>query len=111
MSGVCGRFLDPRRLISRLPEGNAAAIHVSGLFRSLGDLGAVDGIDLAVQGGELFSLLGPNGAGKTTTIKLLCCLLRPTADNRRGSCGSQGGCTTARGRWGEPTGRVDRVTV
>jgi ABC-2 type transport system ATP-binding protein len=41
-------------------------------------LTAVDGIDLSVAPGELFSLLGPNGAGKTTTIKMLCCLLRPT---------------------------------
>jgi len=38
----------------------------------------VDGIDLNVEHGELFSLLGPNGAGKTTTIKMLCCLLKPT---------------------------------
>ena len=29
---------------------------------------AVDGLDLAVQEGEIFGLLGPNGAGKTTTV-------------------------------------------
>jgi ABC-2 type transport system ATP-binding protein len=29
---------------------------------------ALDGIDLAVQPGEIFGLLGPNGAGKTTTV-------------------------------------------
>lgn len=40
---------------------------------------AVDGLNLAVQQGELFALLGVNGAGKTTTIKMLCCLLAPTA--------------------------------
>jgi ABC-2 type transport system ATP-binding protein len=48
------------------------------LSRTFGDLVAVDGVDLAVEQGELFSLLGPNGAGKTTTIRMLCCLLRPT---------------------------------
>jgi ABC-2 type transport system ATP-binding protein len=32
---------------------------------------AVDGIDLAIQRGEIFGLLGPNGAGKTTTILML----------------------------------------
>jgi ABC-2 type transport system ATP-binding protein len=42
-------------------------------------MAAVDGVDLIVPEGELFSLLGPNGAGKTTTIKMLCCLLRPTS--------------------------------
>ncbi len=55
-----------------------SAIQTVGLSRSFDDLVAVDGIDLSVERGELFSLLGPNGAGKTTTIKMLCCLLRPT---------------------------------
>ena len=55
-----------------------AAIEATGLTRTYGDFVAVDGIDLTVEQGELFSLLGPNGAGKTTTIKMLCCLLRPT---------------------------------
>jgi ABC-type multidrug transport system ATPase subunit len=32
-----------------------------------------------VVSGELFALLGPNGAGKTTTIRMLSCLLRPSA--------------------------------
>jgi ABC-2 type transport system ATP-binding protein len=56
----------------------ASAIRASGLAKTFGDVVAVDGVDLAVERGELFSLLGPNGAGKTTTIKMLCCLLRPT---------------------------------
>ncbi len=55
------------------------AIETSSLSKSFGDVRAVDGIDLSVQEGELFSLLGPNGAGKTTSIKMLCCLLRPTS--------------------------------
>jgi ABC-2 type transport system ATP-binding protein len=59
-------------------EANRIAIQTSGLTRSFGDLIAVDGIDLKVERGELFSLLGPNGAGKTTAIRMLCCLLRPT---------------------------------
>lgn len=40
---------------------------------------AVDGLNLSVKQGELFSLLGVNGAGKTTTIKMLSCLTRPTS--------------------------------
>jgi len=57
---------------------DALAIDATGLSRSFGKFVAVDGIDLAVRRGELFSLLGPNGAGKTTTIRMLCCLLRPS---------------------------------
>jgi ABC-2 type transport system ATP-binding protein len=55
------------------------AIQTFSLSRKFGDLVAVDGIDLSIKEGEIFSLLGPNGAGKTTAIKMLCCLLRPSS--------------------------------
>ena len=42
-----------------------------GLRKSYGSLEAVRGIDLEVQGGEVFAFLGPNGAGKTTTVEIL----------------------------------------
>jgi ABC-2 type transport system ATP-binding protein len=47
------------------------AISVRGLRKSYGGTPAVDGIDLQVARGEVFSLLGPNGAGKTTTVEIL----------------------------------------
>lgn len=50
-----------------------------GLVREFGDLRAVDGIDLAVDEGEIFGFLGPNGAGKSTTVRMLVTLLRPTS--------------------------------
>ncbi len=40
---------------------------------------AVDGIDLAVDAGEIFGLLGPNGAGKSTTVGVLTTRVKPTA--------------------------------
>ncbi len=40
---------------------------------------AVDGIDLAVDPGEIYGFLGPNGAGKSTTVLMLTTLLPPTA--------------------------------
>jgi len=39
---------------------------------------AVDGLDLALQPGEVLGLLGPNGSGKSTTVKLILGLLYPT---------------------------------
>jgi ABC-2 type transport system ATP-binding protein len=55
------------------------AVQTFKLTKKFDDLVAVNGIDLEINKGELFSLLGPNGAGKTTTIRMLCCLLRPTS--------------------------------
>jgi ABC-2 type transport system ATP-binding protein len=50
------------------------AIDAAGLERRFGDFTAVDGVDLAVQRGEIYGFLGPNGAGKSTTTRLLCTL-------------------------------------
>ena len=55
------------------------AIKTVGLTKVYKDVTAVDGLDLTVHQGELFSLLGVNGAGKTTTIKMLCGLTSPTS--------------------------------
>jgi len=49
------------------------------LTRTFGRFTAVDSIDFAVSGGEIFGFLGANGAGKTTTIRILCGLLRPSS--------------------------------
>ena len=51
------------------------AINVTGLRKSFGDTLVLDGIDLSVPEGTVFSLLGPNGAGKTTTVEILSTLI------------------------------------
>lgn len=61
----------------------ATAIKTEALTRDYGARRAVDGLNLEVAEGELFSLLGVNGAGKTTTIRMLCCLLSPTSGDAR----------------------------
>lgn len=55
------------------------AIKTMNLTKKYKDVTAVDGLDLEIRKGELFSLLGVNGAGKTTTIKILSCLTQPTS--------------------------------
>jgi ABC-2 type transport system ATP-binding protein len=55
------------------------AVQVDDLTKTFGDFTAVDGVTFHIQRGEIFGFLGPNGAGKTTTIRMLLCLLRPTA--------------------------------
>ncbi|MEV0873920.1 ATP-binding cassette domain-containing protein [Streptomyces sp. NPDC049950] len=53
------------------------AIAANGLHKSYGDKTVLDGIDLRVPEGTVFSLLGPNGAGKTTAVKILSTLIPP----------------------------------
>jgi len=54
------------------------AIVVEDLQRSFDEVLAVQGVDLAVDEGEIYGFLGPNGAGKTTTVRMLTTLLLPT---------------------------------
>jgi ABC-2 type transport system ATP-binding protein len=55
------------------------AIETRALTKRFQAYTAVDALDLDVEAGELFALLGVNGAGKTTTIKMLSCLMQPSA--------------------------------
>ncbi|WP_158888653.1 ATP-binding cassette domain-containing protein [Amycolatopsis anabasis] len=52
-----------------------SAIAATGLRKSFGDHVVLDGLDLNVPRGTVFSLLGANGAGKTTTVKILSTLI------------------------------------
>ena len=53
-------------------------IFATDLHKTFGKVHAVDGVNLAIQPGEIYGLVGPDGAGKTTTLRLLCGALRPT---------------------------------
>ena len=44
-----------------------------------GAVTAVDGVDLAIGGGEFFTLLGPSGSGKTTCLRVIGGFSLPTA--------------------------------
>ncbi|GGK18771.1 daunorubicin resistance protein DrrA family ABC transporter ATP-binding protein [Streptomyces camponoticapitis] len=60
------------------PERRTRAISAIGLEKSYGRgdrrVKVLDGIDLTVERGTVFSLLGPNGAGKTTAVRILATL-------------------------------------
>ena len=60
-----------------------AAIVVTGLEKSFGDVRALAGVDLSAQRGTVLGLLGPNGACKTTVVRVLTTLLKPDAGTIR----------------------------
>jgi ABC-2 type transport system ATP-binding protein len=66
-----------------MTQTTTPAIEVTGLSKAYGDKVVLDGIDLSVPRGTIFSLLGPNGAGKTTTVQILSTLIRADAGEAR----------------------------
>lgn len=54
-------------------------VEARGLVKDYNSLRAVDHVDFAINEGECFGFLGPNGAGKTTVMRMLYCLVVPTA--------------------------------
>jgi ABC-2 type transport system ATP-binding protein len=61
----------------------SSAIAASGLRKAYKDKVVLDGIDLDVGAGTVFSLLGPNGAGKTTTVNVLTTLMKADGGTAR----------------------------
>lgn len=47
-------------------------IKIENLFKSFGNVKAVQDLSFKIKRGELFAFLGVNGAGKSTTINIIC---------------------------------------
>ena len=61
----------------------SALLEIRGLTKRFGGLVATNGLDLAVEQGELHALIGPNGAGKTTAIAQFAGEIFPDAGSIR----------------------------
>ena len=56
-----------------------ALLEVQGLVKYYGRRKVVDGVNFAVDAGEVVGLLGSNGAGKTTSFRMTCGMIEPDA--------------------------------
>jgi ABC-type branched-subunit amino acid transport system ATPase component len=58
-------------------------LEAAGVVMRFKGLTAVDGVDIALEQGEIVGLIGPNGSGKTTLLNVVSGVLRPTAGRFR----------------------------
>src|SRR6204780_1463183 len=96
LSGVRERLLDggplPRDALHAFPTGfienaflgrsrkePAPMIEVTALTKRYGSLTVLDGVDFAVQAGEIAAVVGPSGAGKSTLARCINLLEKPTS--------------------------------
>jgi len=57
----------------------ALRLEMAGISKRFGATVALDGVDLAVQPGQIHALVGENGAGKSTLMKILSGAITPDA--------------------------------
>ena len=54
-------------------------LRLSGIAHRYGDLSVLEGIDLAIESGQIVCVIGPSGCGKSTLLRLIGGLERPSA--------------------------------
>lgn len=62
-----------------MTANDKALLSADGIEMKYAGAHALRGVDIAIKPGRIIGLLGPNASGKTTLMKVLACLLTPTA--------------------------------
>ena len=88
------------------------AVSLENVYKSFGEVRAVDNLSVQVPAGSIYGFLGPNGAGKTTTLRMIMNIIRP--DSGSISIFGDGSIEQAKGRIGympEERGLYRKMTV
>ncbi|MDH4290010.1 MAG: ABC transporter ATP-binding protein [Aquincola sp.] len=66
-----------------MTAGTAPLIRLAGVRKLYGhgetEVRALDGVDLAIDGGDFVAIMGPSGSGKSTAMNIIGCLDTPTS--------------------------------
>ena len=62
-------------------NSQAAHVYLKDIYKYFGDVKAVNGINLKIESGKLYTLLGPSGCGKTTTLRIIAGLEEASKGN------------------------------
>ncbi|HEX2272369.1 MAG TPA: ATP-binding cassette domain-containing protein [Acidimicrobiales bacterium] len=57
--------------------GDGVVLELKDLSMDFGGVAALQGVDLAVERGQIYAVIGPNGAGKTTVFNCVTGVFRP----------------------------------
>lgn len=60
-------------------ESSHAVLSIKGLVKKFAGTTVIDGLDLQIREGEIFTLLGASGCGKSTTLRIIAGLEQPDA--------------------------------
>jgi branched-chain amino acid transport system ATP-binding protein len=70
---------EPSVAVEPEPSSGATLLELTSITQRFGGVTALNGVDVAVPEGMIFSLIGPNGAGKTTIFNLITGVYKPTS--------------------------------
>ncbi len=82
-------------------------LSIKNIYKSYGDVQALNGVSFDIKKGCIFGLLGPNGAGKTTAIRIILSIIYPDKGEIQNSFNKVGYMPEERGLY--PDMRLDEL--